>query len=204
MPARRHGGPCAILAAAQAFTLRRLLFDPTPATPTPAPTWLPEAAQGDDSLLASDEQAWEAFLRGLTDVLCNCATAPEAGGNAAGGSACDSGSADAAELSRCAVVLAVPSQAALSEGGGGLLASSREALLAALVGGSVRPVGWMATLEALRSLRTGLASPIGALSVLVSALLTRGVVRFSRERDDATQPLLDPQVRTPHRHRHAS
>ena len=60
---------------------------------------------------------------------------------------------------------------------------------------AARPTSWAATLEALRERRAGLASQIGALALLVSALLTRGVGRFSAERDDASQPLLDMQVR---------
>jgi surfactin synthase thioesterase subunit len=66
-------------------------------------------------------------------------------------------------------------------------------LLGALVAHAARPTTWHATLEALRARRHGLASPLGALGFLVSALLTRGVGRFSEERDDPSQPLLDPQ-----------
>ena len=49
--AQEHGGPCAILAAAQAFLLRRLLFDPDPAAAQPSPVWLEAAPDGDGSLL---------------------------------------------------------------------------------------------------------------------------------------------------------
>ena len=41
---QEHGGPCAVLSAAQGFLLRRLLFDPEPATAQPRPAWRAEAA----------------------------------------------------------------------------------------------------------------------------------------------------------------
>ena len=180
--AQENGGPCAILAATQAFMLRRLLFDPNPAAPEPEPTWLEEPPQGEAALLPSDVESAEALLCGLADILTACASAP-------GGPAEPSG-AEATSIAACPVVVALPAAA----DSGTLLSLSREALLQTLVANAARPRGWAATLEALRSRQAGLASPIGALSLLVSALLTRGAQRFSVERDDATQPLLDPQV----------
>ena len=199
--AQEHGGPCAILAAAQAFMLRRLLFDPSPSAPQPTPAWLEDASSADDAaLLPSDVQATEALLRGLADVLCSCATAPAmtasdtaaADGVAAVGSeAAALSSAPSVSLAESCVVLVVPTAQQLSDGT--LMSATAEQLLASLVSGAARPVGWQATLEALRSRHEGLASPLGALSLLLSALLTRTVPRFSEERDDPSQPLLDPQ-----------
>lgn len=179
--AQEHGGPCAVLAAAQAFMLRRLLYDPTPAAPSAAPAWLGEAPDGDGSLLPSDEEANEGLMRGLADILCSCATAPDDAASAAPAT-------DA--LSACAVVIAVPTDELLASAA---LEASPEQLLRAFVASASRPRGWSATLATLRSRRAGLASPLGALSILVSAVLTRGVVRFCRERDDASQPVLDSQ-----------
>jgi hypothetical protein len=189
--AQDNGGPCAVLAAAQAFMLRRLLFDPAPAAPQPTPVWLDEAEAGDGSLLPSDTEAMEALLCGLADILCGCATAPTpsatAGASSGGGAGLPP--AAAGSLAACPVVLALPS----GTEHGPLLEATKEALVAALVGGAARPCGWAATLQALRARRAGLASPIGALCVLLSAVLTRRTARFCEERDDAAQPLLDPQ-----------
>ena len=71
---QEQGGPCAVLAAAQGFLLRRLLFDPDVARPTPEPEWRAEA--GSEPLLPSAELAVEALLSGLADMLWTAATAP--------------------------------------------------------------------------------------------------------------------------------
>ncbi len=183
--AQINGGPCAVLAAAQAFMLRRLLFsgDEPSGPPTPQPTWLEEAVAGDGSLLPSETEASEALLRGLADALVACATTPSA--------AVATGAVGGAVLphAACQVVLAVPMAAMLDD----MMSAPSPELVGALVAHAARPTTWQATLEELRARRQGLASPLGALAVLVSALLTRGVGRFSAERDDASQPLLDPQ-----------
>ena len=187
--AQINGGPCAVLAAAQAFMLRRLLFsgDDPAGPPMPLPIWLDEAAAGDGSLLPSETEAGEALLRGLADALVACATTPSAAAMAAAG-----GGATLAPTP-CQVVLAVPTAAMLEASWMQDERGANPELLGALVAHAARPTTWHATLEALRARRHGLASPLGALGLLVSALLTRGVGRFSEERDDASQPLLDPQ-----------
>jgi hypothetical protein len=187
--AQINGGPCAVLAAAQAFMLRRLLFsgDDPAGPPMPLPTWLDEAAAGDGSLLPSETEAGEALLCGLADALVACATTPSAAAMAAAG-----GGATLAPTP-CQVVLAVPTAAMLEESWMQDERGANPELLGALVAHAARPTTWHATLEALRARRHGLASPLGALGFLVSALLTRGVGRFSEERDDPSQPLLDPQ-----------
>ena len=182
--AQINGGPCAVLAAAQAFMLRRLLFsgDPPGAQPSPQPSWLEEAADGDGSLLPSEAEAGEALLRGLADIFISCATTPSAATTAEAAPAPAAGTVE--------VVLAVPTAAMLDDG---IMGAPSPELLHALVANALRPTSWAETLEALRSRRQGLQSPLGALAILVSALLTRGVGRFSAERDDASQPLLDAQ-----------
>ena len=184
--AQEHGGPCAILAAAQAFMLRRLLFDPTPSNPQPQPSWLDEASGGSGdataSLLPSELEAKDALHCGLADILCTAASAP---------SAAASSPSPPASLAESRVVLAIPTAQQLQDGV--LVALPAQELLSALVATAARPVGWNATLDALRSRADGLASPLGALSLLLSALLTRTASRFSAERDDASQPLLDAQ-----------
>ena len=180
--AQEHGGPCAILAATQGFLLRRLFFDPSPSAPQPSPAWLDASADGDGSLLPSEAEASEALLCGLTDMLCGCAIAPSAN---------TATPPSAGSFADCAVVLCVPTDEQLA--GGSLLTASRDELLKALVATAARPRGWSACLDALRSRAAGLNSPLGALSVLISAVLTRGVQRFCDERDDATMPLLDMQ-----------
>lgn len=187
--AQINGGPCAILAAAQAYMLRRLLFsgDAPSVPPTPTPAWREEAEGGDGALLPTEAEAGEALLRGLADIFVACATTPSASASAVA----SSGGA-AAELppTACQVVLAIPTAAMLDDG---IMAHPSPALLAALVTGAARPSSWAETLESLRARRQGLSSEIGALAILVSALLTRGVGRFSEERDDVSQPLLDAQ-----------
>ena len=190
--AQEHGGPCAILAAAQAFMLRRLLFDPSPAVPQSSPaSWLEEAPNDDLSLLPTASEATEALQRGLADILCSCATAPSASDAA--------GSASEGNVDDCEVVLVAPTSAeelAALEAGLASAASPVEAvreLLRELFQRAVRPRGWLATLNALRDRHAGLQSPIGALCLLTSAVLTRTVARFCGERDDASLPLLDPQ-----------
>jgi hypothetical protein len=185
--AQEYGGPCAILAAAQAFMMRRLLFDPTPEAPQATPQWLEGAAGGGEDtavLLPSELQASQALYCGLADILCACACTPSVSSDAPVASGLS------AATTSCAV-LAVPSSQQLSDGS--LLALPLQDLLATLVNGALRPVGWAATLDALRSRAEGLASPLGALSLLLSALLTRTATRFSSERDDPSQPLLDAQ-----------
>ena len=184
--AQEHGGPCAILAAAQGFLLRRLLFDPSPGAALPSPSWLDDATRGDDSLLPSDAMAADALLCGLTDMLCGCAIAPSAAATALGEDAAGA----AGSLDDCSVVLCLPTAAQISSAQ--LLSVSRDALLSALVSTAARPRGWRACLAELRARADGLVSPIGALCLLVSAVLTRGLARFCEERAEASQPMLDP------------
>ena len=96
---QEHGGPCAVLSAAQAppattnpppepgpkpsprpspspipsqaFLLRRLLFDPDPARPTPQPAWRTEAPAA--QLRPPAALAAEALLSGLADILWGAA-----------------------------------------------------------------------------------------------------------------------------------
>ena len=155
--AQEHGGPCAILAAAQAFMLRRLLFGGE-GSEASQPAWVDDAPMGDGSLLPSEVEAREALVRGLADILCTCAATPAAGA-----------SPSAAHDVPPTVVIALPTSELLQSTA---LSGSSEALLSALVAGADRPTGWEATLDALRSRLAGLESPIGALALLVSALLT--------------------------------
>ena len=185
--AQNFGGPCAILAASQAFLLRRLLFDPS-GLADPSPSWLDEAPNGDGSLLPSEAEAGKALIAGLADMLCGCAIAPSA---VEAPTATGAPNPPSADLNACTCVICLPTSIQLDSDD--LFQAPREALLAGLVASAARPKGWSACLNELRARSAGLASPLGALGLLVSAVLTRGVQKFCDERDDASQPLLDPQ-----------
>ena len=51
---------------------------------------------------------------------------------------------------------------------------------------------WAEAREALRARRAALEAPQGAVLILYSALLSRGLERFGRERDDGSEALLHP------------
>ena len=51
---------------------------------------------------------------------------------------------------------------------------------------------WAEAREALRARRAALEAPQGAVTLLYSALLSRGLARFGRERDDGSEALLHP------------
>jgi hypothetical protein len=181
--AQDRGGPCAIMAAAQAFMLRRLLFGGPDMISSP--TWQEDSPAGDGSLLPSESEAVDVLLSGLADILVRCSIMPGAVDLAAGSEAPPTSTP-------CSIVIALPT-AGMLDGASSVLHLSNEELLAALTASAARPTGWEEAYQVLRTRREGLESPIGALAILVSALLTRGVGRFSEERDDASQPLLDSQ-----------
>lgn len=171
---QEHGGPCAVLAASQAFLLRRLLFDPhtAPQPLPPAAPLLPEAAA--ERLAPSAADATEMLCRGLADVLWQAtgAEAAEGGG-------------------RCAIVALLPPEVPLP----GLDAEDEFApmkLIEALLTAHATAHSWEATHRLLQERFSSLASPVGALALLLSAILSRGMLQFNEERDDASQPLLDP------------
>ena len=200
--AQEHGGPCAILAAAQAFMLRRLFFDPTPAAPQPLPpAWLEAAAAGEGALLPADSDAIEALHRGLADILCGCATAPAAAPAGGAPAAAPPAPPTVAALEACQVVLAIPTAAQLeslmpsiaSLGSAPSPIDAARELLYQLVSIAARPCGWSATLNELRGRLDGLRSPIGALCLLVSAVLTRTSDKLSNERGEESVALIDQQ-----------
>lgn len=173
--AQSQGGPCAVLAAAQAFLVRRLLFDPSPAAPRAAAetAWLdatPGAATGlaaVDALRAPPEAVRSALLSGLADVLWEAAHAEPIAAEAA-------------------AVVALPPDDALPYVG------SAAALPALLLLHRERCASWEATRSALARGLAALGSEVGALALLCSALLTRGLCRVAAERDDTGIPLVDP------------
>ncbi|KAL1495180.1 hypothetical protein AB1Y20_017045 [Prymnesium parvum] len=174
--AQEHGGPCAVLASAQAFLLRRLLFDPDPHTPRqlplpppPSPPATPPPAHA--SLLPSAEAAADALLRGLADILWAAATTR------------DSGPPNDAST---ATIALLPPEAPPPDGGAA-------PLLAALLAHAVEAHSWRGVYDALGARVASLHAPVGALSFLTSALLSRGLGPFTAERDDASRPLIDPQ-----------
>ena len=64
-----------MLAATQAFLLRRLLFDPAPGEPAPPPApeaWLRQADVG--RLMPLETAATDSMLRGVADMLWAAAT----------------------------------------------------------------------------------------------------------------------------------
>ena len=170
---QEQGGPCAVLAAAQGFLLRRLLFDPDASRPQPEPAW--RDAAGDEPLLPSDELATDALLSGLTDMLWGAATARRS-----------HPPPPDAPPPRCVVALLPAEQLPF----GGSPAELRAALL--LPSARVVAESWGATRDALRQRLPALEAEHGALSFLYSAVLSRGVERFRRERDDGDEPLLHP------------
>ena len=174
---QEQGGPCAVLAAAQGFLLRRLLFDPDASRPQPEPAWRDTAA-GEEPLLPSAELATEALLSGLADMLWGAATARRGG----------QPPPPDAPPPRCVVALLPAEQLPF----GGSPAELRAALLLPSAGGCVVAQSWAATREALRSRLPALEAAHGALCFLYSAVLSRGLERFRRERDDGDEPLLHP------------
>lgn len=171
---QEQGGPCAVLAAAQAFLLRRLLFEARPSEPSQKPLtdgWLSAPEDPERCLLPDETTAIDALLRGLTDILWSTATTRSVG--------------PPNEASVAVVAFLPPSLLPFN--------GSMTQLLGALLEYSVRVDSWIAVYHALRERLPSLQSPSGALSFLCSALLSRGLGAFSAERDDASRPLIDPQ-----------
>ena len=106
---QEHGGPCAVLSAAQAFLLRRLLFDPEPTRPTAQPAWRAEAPAA--LLCPPAALAAEALLSGLADMLWGAAL----GGQGADADA-DAGAAPPAPGDASCVVALLPPELLPFEG----------------------------------------------------------------------------------------
>ena len=177
-----------MLAAAQAFLLRRLLFEPQPSVPAQravSADWLAESAtelnaQPSDALpsgaavnclLPDEATATDALLRGLADILWQAATARSLGLPQ------ESSPATVALLSNDRLPFA----------------GSTSGLVAELLSSRVRANTWLEVYTRLKEGLPALMSEVGALSFLISTLLSRGIAPFRAERDDADLPLIDPQ-----------
>ncbi|EOD14669.1 hypothetical protein EMIHUDRAFT_350242 [Emiliania huxleyi CCMP1516] len=175
--AQNQGGPCAVLAAAQAFTLRRLLFDPEPRARKlqGAQSWLGEASE--EALAAPSEAAAEALLCGLTDILWQAAVAPSG--------------AEGVPPPRGVSVVALAEEAAEAAPETADPPPLHEAV-GAIAGAAAEARSWEETRALLSARASRLRGGSGALGFLCSVLLTRGLALVAAERDDGEAPLLDP------------
>ena len=125
------------------------------------------------------------MLSGLADILWGAAL----GGQAAAAAADAAGAAAAAAASpggaSCTVAL-LPPEMLPFEG-------TAAELQACVLRERVSAHSWAEAREVLSTRRAALESPQGALSFLYSALLSRGLARFGRERDDGFDPLVSVQ-----------
>ncbi len=177
---QRQGGPCAVLAAAESFLLRRLLFDPDLERPQPPPEgergWIAtEASAPASQLLAGAALANAALLSGLADILWQAASA-----------------APLSDGALPVAVVALPSAEWLSTQPDEL---SLEATVLQIAQARKCVRSWTETRAALACGAACLASRVGALAFLASTLLSRGLERVANDRGfESSTPLIDSQL----------
>ena len=148
--AQEQGGPCAVLAAAQAYQLRRLLFEAQPSEPAQKSAeegWLAGPTDGSICLQPDEPTAVDALLRGLADILWSAATTRGIG---------------PPNESSTATVALLPASALPFEG-------SAPQLIAALLEHAVAATSWVAVYSTLKERLEALRSSVGARRVAAGA-----------------------------------